>query len=157
MGERLRNALPAAVGLALFVVALEVLRTELGTISWRALSANVTALPRARLALAAALTAVNYAILTGYDFLALAYVKRKLPLLVLGGFSLWTLRLPDVVGGLAPAAISTIGAGLMLAGTAYVVAAAMRLRPIRVKRLVVSLPSQVLPFGSWCCRSLIGS
>jgi phosphatidylglycerol lysyltransferase len=198
MGERLRNALPAAVGLALFVAALEVLRTELGAISWRALSANVTALPRARLALAAALTTVNYAILTGYDFLAVACVKRKLPwrrvalasflafaiannvgfaalsgasvryrfytrwglsaeelslvvfsylttlwlgLLVLGGFSLWTLRLPDVVGGLAPAAISTIGAGLMLVGIAYVVAAAMRLRPIRVKRLVVSLPS----------------
>lgn len=79
MPERLRRVLPALIGLVLFFVALVVLRHELRAVSWRELSADVLATPRGRLAAALALTVANYLALTGYDFLALAYVGRSLP------------------------------------------------------------------------------
>ena len=79
MFERLRAALPALIGLVLFVAALEVLRTELRAVAWHGLTTNLSAIPSWRLALAVVLTAVNYGILTGYDFLAFAYLGRHLP------------------------------------------------------------------------------
>jgi phosphatidylglycerol lysyltransferase len=79
MRERLRAALPALIGLALFVAALEVLRTELRTVTWHGLTADLTNISAWRLALAALLTAVNYGVLTGYDFLAFAYLGKHLP------------------------------------------------------------------------------
>ena len=79
MSERLRQAIPVAIGLVLFIVALEVLRTELRTVTWPELAADVMRTPASRLALALALTAVNYAALTGYDFLAFAYIGKVLP------------------------------------------------------------------------------
>jgi uncharacterized membrane protein YbhN (UPF0104 family) len=59
MTERLRAALPALVGLALFVAALVVLRQELGQVSWHELSADVSGTPIASLAAAVILTAVK--------------------------------------------------------------------------------------------------
>ena len=47
--------------------------------SWHELTADVLATPPARLALAVALTALNYAALTGYDLLAFAYIGKPLP------------------------------------------------------------------------------
>jgi phosphatidylglycerol lysyltransferase len=79
MLERVRAALPALIGLVLFVAALEVLRTELRAVTWPGLTADLTNISAWRLALAALLTAVNYAILTGYDFLAFAYLEKHLP------------------------------------------------------------------------------
>jgi phosphatidylglycerol lysyltransferase len=79
MLERVRAALPALIGLVLFVAALEVLRTELRAVTWPGLTADLTNISAWRLALAALLTAVNYAILTGYDFLAFAYLGKHLP------------------------------------------------------------------------------
>jgi len=79
VSERLRQAIPVAIGLVLFIVALEVLRTELRTVTWPELTADVMRTPASRLALALALTAVNYAALTGYDFLAFAYIGKVLP------------------------------------------------------------------------------
>jgi phosphatidylglycerol lysyltransferase len=79
MRERLRRALPALSGLVLFVIALEVLRHELGAVSWRVLMSNVRDTPFAQLGAAGLLTLVNYAVLTGYDFIAFAYVSRPLP------------------------------------------------------------------------------
>ena len=78
MPDRLRRGLPALVGLALFAAALFVLRRELQAVTWRELIDDVVGTPRTRLALAFLLTALNYAILTGYDFLAVAYVRRRL-------------------------------------------------------------------------------
>jgi phosphatidylglycerol lysyltransferase len=76
---RLRAALPAVIGLVLFVAALEVLRTELRTTSWHELTGDVLNTPPAKLGLAVALTCANYAVLALYDFLALASIGKRLP------------------------------------------------------------------------------
>ena len=79
MSERLRQAIPVVIGLVLFLVALEVLRVELHTVSWHELTADVARTPRSQLGLALILTAINYAALTGYDLLAFAYIGKTLP------------------------------------------------------------------------------
>jgi phosphatidylglycerol lysyltransferase len=79
LSERVRQALPVVAGLVLFVVALEVLRVELRAVSWSELTAAVVGVPRRQLALAIGLTALNYAVLTGYDQLAFAYIGKALP------------------------------------------------------------------------------
>jgi phosphatidylglycerol lysyltransferase len=63
----------------LFLVALEVLRVELRTVSWHDLKADVLRTPPRQLGFALALTALNYAALTGYDLLAFAYIGKTLP------------------------------------------------------------------------------
>ena len=77
--DRARQALPVIAGLVLFGVALEVLRVELREVSWSELSAAIVGVPRGRLVLAIALTALNYAVLTAYDQLAFAYIGKALP------------------------------------------------------------------------------
>ena len=79
MRARLRAALPALIGFALFVAALEVLRTELRAVTWRGLTADLSNISGWRLAVAVTLTFVNYGVLTGYDFLAFAYLGKRLP------------------------------------------------------------------------------
>jgi phosphatidylglycerol lysyltransferase len=79
MLARLRAALPALIGLVLFAAALEVLRTELRAATWHGLTTDLSNVAGWRLALAVALTAVNYGVLTGYDFLAFAYLGKHLP------------------------------------------------------------------------------
>jgi phosphatidylglycerol lysyltransferase len=79
VSERLRSLLLATIGLLVFLLALEVLRIELRAVSWNQLTADVFATPPSRLALALLFTAANYALLTGYDFLAFAYIGRVLP------------------------------------------------------------------------------
>ena len=79
MKARVRQALPALVGLGLFVVALEVLRVELRTVSWHELARDVLGTPPARLLVALGLTALNYLVLTGYDLLAFEYIGKTLP------------------------------------------------------------------------------
>jgi len=76
---RLRAALPALIGFALFAAALEVLRAELRTVTWHGLTADLSNISGWGLAFAVILTFVNYAVLTGYDFLAFAYLGRHLP------------------------------------------------------------------------------
>lgn len=78
MSERVKQALPAIIGLVLFVLALFVLRRELHAVSWRELSGDILNTPVHQLVLAIVLTVINYAVLTGYDFLAFAYIGRKL-------------------------------------------------------------------------------
>jgi phosphatidylglycerol lysyltransferase len=77
--DRLRRALSVIVGVVLFLTALEVLRIELRTTSWPVLLGDVVDVPRASLALAAALTFLNYAVLTGYDLLAVVSIRKVLP------------------------------------------------------------------------------
>src|SRR5262245_3325371 len=79
MSERLRRALPAAIGLAFFGAALYVLRIELATLRWTDVARAARAIPASRLGAAVALTALNYTALTGYDFLALASIGKALP------------------------------------------------------------------------------
>jgi phosphatidylglycerol lysyltransferase len=78
MGARLRRFVPV-VGLLLFAFALYVLRAELRAVSWHHLTQAVIEVPPGRLTLALVLTWINYAVLTGYDFLALAYIGKRLP------------------------------------------------------------------------------
>src|SRR5690242_12147811 len=80
MLERLRAVLPAVIGLALFLAALEVLRIELRTVTWTSLVGDVLATPRWQLAASLAFTAANYMILVCYDLLAFAYIGRRLSL-----------------------------------------------------------------------------
>ena len=77
--ERVRAALPAVIGLLLFVAALEVLRTELRAVSWHDLTADLSNISLWRIVFALLLTAANYAVLTGYDILAFAYVGHHPP------------------------------------------------------------------------------
>lgn len=76
--DRLRQALPAVIGLVLFIMALEVLRHELSVTSWTAIRNSLAATPGSRIAAAIGVTAVNYLVLTGYDFLAFAAIGRRL-------------------------------------------------------------------------------
>jgi phosphatidylglycerol lysyltransferase len=197
MLDRLKRALPALVGLALFAAALFVLRRELHTITWHELTADLGRTPASRLALALLLTALNYACLTGYDFLAFAYIGRRLSwdrialasslayavatnvgfamisgtsvryrfyarwgvtapelsrvivayattfwlgLLLLGGVSLATSRLPNAVGLPREVAIP-IGILLTLTSLAYVALPLLRRAPIRIRGLELPLPS----------------
>ena len=74
-----RRLLPVVVGLLIFGIALRVLRAELHAVTWHELTVDVLQVPPSRLFLAMVLTAVNYAVLTGYDFLAFAYIGKRLP------------------------------------------------------------------------------
>jgi phosphatidylglycerol lysyltransferase len=77
--RRWREILPAVAGLVLFVAALEVLRIELRTVSWTGLMTDIGRVPPADLALAVALTILNYVVLTGYDLIAFVYIGKTLP------------------------------------------------------------------------------
>jgi uncharacterized membrane protein YbhN (UPF0104 family) len=66
--------------IVIFCIALAVLYREFVGVSARDVMARLAALPASQLAVAAGLTAVNYLLLTGYDFLALLYVGRALRL-----------------------------------------------------------------------------
>ncbi|MHB8766833.1 MAG: phosphatidylglycerol lysyltransferase domain-containing protein, partial [Deferrisomatales bacterium] len=73
-----RRLLPA-LGLALFALVLWALGGALGEYRLADLSRSLAQLPKGRLALAAALAAANYGVLTGYDALALRHVGSPLP------------------------------------------------------------------------------
>ena len=196
MPDRLKRALPALIGLALFAAALFVLRRELHAITWHELTVDVVRTPASRLALALLLTALNYAILTGYDFLAFAYIGKRLSwdrialasflayavannvgfamlsgtsvryrfyarwgvtapelsrlivayattfwlgLLLLGGASLATSRLPDALG--IPRALA-VPAGILLVLTSlgYVALPLLRRAPILIRGVELPLP-----------------
>ena len=76
---RATDIFPAVAALVLFVLALEVLRTELRTVGWSDLVTDVVSVPRVSLAVALALTILNYIVLTGYDLVAFAYIGKQLP------------------------------------------------------------------------------
>jgi phosphatidylglycerol lysyltransferase len=78
IGDRLRRLAPAMVSLALFFVALAVLRTELRQVTWVELMRDVSATPSRRLGFALALTVLNYAVLTAYDVLAFVYIRKPI-------------------------------------------------------------------------------
>ena len=77
--ERIQRALPPVLGLLLFFIALEVLRRELHRVTWRSLSTDALNTPPLQLLAAAILVAMNYAVMTGYDFIAFSYIGRKMP------------------------------------------------------------------------------
>ena len=96
--ESVRRALPVVTGLILFVVALGVLRLELRTVSWHALTADIFGTPPSRLVFAVLLTAFNYLALTGYDLLAFAYIEKALPRAQIAAASFLAYAISNSVG-----------------------------------------------------------
>ncbi|MEZ5416136.1 MAG: bifunctional lysylphosphatidylglycerol flippase/synthetase MprF [Vicinamibacterales bacterium] len=94
----LRQAAPVAIGVVLFGVALEVLRSELRSVTWHELSATVWQTPPSRLLLAAFLTAVNYLALSGYDLLAFAYIGKALSRVRIAAASMLAYAISNNVG-----------------------------------------------------------
>ena len=84
------HRLSPLVGLALIVVAVLVLGEELRKMPPRELAATMRQMPGTALALAAALTFLNYLILTGYDQLAFVYIRRPI--------ARWQISMASFVG-----------------------------------------------------------
>jgi phosphatidylglycerol lysyltransferase len=82
----------------LFVTALEVLRRELHAVSWRGLSAAIASMPPGVLLAAIALTTLNYAVLTAYDFIAFRSIGRHLPRWRVAGASFLAYAIANNVG-----------------------------------------------------------
>ena len=76
--SKLRALLGPLVGVVLFGVALALLRRLLGGHHYSDIVRELNAMPRERVALAIVLTAANYLVLTGYDSLALRYIRHAL-------------------------------------------------------------------------------
>jgi phosphatidylglycerol lysyltransferase len=76
---RLRTVLPVVLGLGLFIAALVVLHRLLGEFRGHEIVAELAAVPGRALGTAGALAAASYLLLTGYDWLALHHVGRRLP------------------------------------------------------------------------------
>ncbi|HEY0971694.1 MAG TPA: hypothetical protein VGE02_12060, partial [Gemmatimonadales bacterium] len=74
-GPSWRLAIPLALG----ALALVALHRELHAIAYHDLVRAATLIPAGRLWLAVALTAAGYAVLAGYDLLALSYVDGRIP------------------------------------------------------------------------------
>ena len=130
MPDRLRRAVPALVALALFLAALEVLRTELRTVSWHGLTTDVLNTPPWRLTVAVFLTALNYAVMAKPNIKNWADMKGKT--IIVGGPKDNTVYYTRVMNGdsvvyqaVAPPAgaiITTLPAGCTTAnvgGVAY--------------------------------------
>lgn len=98
MSDRLRRAWPALLGVALFIGALEVLRRELAQATWSAVVADVSATPPGRVLAALGLTALNYLVLTGYDFLAFRSIGRRLAAWKIAVVSLLAYAIANNVG-----------------------------------------------------------
>ena len=93
MKSKLARAIgPAAVAIAMGI-ALYLLQSDLKLYHYRDLMRQVWVLPHSHLALALLLTAVAYAVLPGYDAIALSYVDHPLPIrrIAFGSFIAYAL------------------------------------------------------------------
>src|SRR5450759_3211383 len=95
--DTMKFKIPRAIGPAAMAVAVAVafvlLEHELKAYAYRDLMRQVWALPHSHLALALLLTVIAYAVLPGYDAIALAYVDHPLPLrrIAFGSFIAYAL------------------------------------------------------------------
>jgi phosphatidylglycerol lysyltransferase len=76
--ERLKHVVGPLVALAAFIGAVLLLYLELKDHSLSQIGSAIAAIPRERIVLAVGLTILNYTILSGYDGLAVLYLKRPL-------------------------------------------------------------------------------
>ncbi len=86
--SRLRALLPVLLGIGLFVAGAIALAHVLGPVDMRAVIAEARAKPLGDLLAAIATTAAGYGALIGYDWSALRYLGRHVPLraVIVGGF-----------------------------------------------------------------------
>jgi uncharacterized membrane protein YbhN (UPF0104 family) len=80
MTSRLVDRLVILATTIIFCLALAVLAREFANVSPRDVLARLQALPANRILAAAGLTMASYVLLSGYDFLALLYIGRRLRL-----------------------------------------------------------------------------
>lgn len=164
----LRRAFPVLLGLALFGVGLFALHHLLKPVNLDEVMSHIRATPTPVLLAAVLGTAVAYAALVGYDFLALLFIGKKLPLPVvgLGGFLAYafgnTIGVSVVSGGavryriysasglnaLEVATVSgyiavALGTGLTLIGLG-----ALGLHP-HVAGAVLPIPPDLIRWGSF--------
>lgn len=66
--------------LALMVLSVVLVRKKLQDITWAEVLDGIATIPTSQIALAVAITAVNFVVLTGYDLIAVRYLKKELPL-----------------------------------------------------------------------------
>src|SRR5271154_6539733 len=78
MTPRLLDRLAVIATIIIFCAAVVVLIREFAGVSPGEVLARLAALPRRQVYAAVGLTAASYLLLTGYDFLALSYVGRRL-------------------------------------------------------------------------------
>ncbi len=78
MKEKFGRYIGPAIGLVLLVLALWVLHSALREYHYKDVVRHMAEIPVQWLLLALALTAANYFVLTGYDFLALKYIQRPM-------------------------------------------------------------------------------
>ncbi|MFQ6078460.1 MAG: bifunctional lysylphosphatidylglycerol flippase/synthetase MprF, partial [Thermodesulfobacteriota bacterium] len=78
MKNKFLQSLGPLFGLILFAVALWILHHELGEYHYNDIVQDLWELPTRRLLLALALTILSYSIMTGYDALALRYIRHPL-------------------------------------------------------------------------------
>jgi len=78
MRQRLVNLIVLLATISIFCAAIIVLYHQFSSVSLGAVLAFVSAMPRRQALAAVGLTAASYSLLTGYDFLALRYVRRHL-------------------------------------------------------------------------------
>ena len=76
--KRVIHAVGPILGLLLFIIALFVLHRELKDYSYHDVIRSLGELPTVRIYLALALTILNYLVMTGYDSLALRYIRNPL-------------------------------------------------------------------------------
>ena len=79
MKKKLIHSLGPLIGLLLFAAALWMLRRELKEYSYHDVMRSLGELPALRLYIALALALFNYFVMTGYDSLALRYIRSPLP------------------------------------------------------------------------------
>lgn len=77
--KRLSEIALGLLGVLMFGLSIAVIAHELRQNNHRDIFRSLAAIPKPRLLGAIALTVVNYWVLTGYDLLALRYVRRSLP------------------------------------------------------------------------------
>lgn len=66
--------------IALMVFSIILVRKKLKDITWEQLMDSIGTIPKDQIALAVLITAVNFVVLTGYDLIAVRYLKKQLPL-----------------------------------------------------------------------------
>jgi phosphatidylglycerol lysyltransferase len=79
MKKRLLHSLGPLVGLLFFALALLVIHNELREYHYHDIADRLLSIPSLHILLAAGLTILSYLIMTGYDIMALQYIKYPLP------------------------------------------------------------------------------
>ncbi len=164
---RLIHGLESLLGLALFIIALWVLHHELAAYHVRDIMNSLRALPTGNLVAGLLLTIISYAVMTGYDVLALRYVKHPLAYskialasfvgyafgnnigfsMVVGSsvrfrlYSTWGLSVPEITRIVAFCALSLWLGFFCLAGTIFLI------EPLSIPRALHLPFASVRPLG----------